>query len=110
MGALRSDYAALGFVRSPIVFATIVVAYGAYCGLSEGTEKAILAERAPKEMRGRAFAALHAVTGISVLPANLLFGTLYRVRPELAFCTSATCALVAALLAMSFASSDRARA
>jgi len=102
-------YGALGFVTSPLVFAILVVLYGAYYGLSEGTERAILAERAPKQIRGRAFAALHAVTGIAVLPANLLFGALYRVKPVLAFGTSATCAVVAALLAMSFARANSTR-
>src|SRR5205085_11390011 len=71
-------YALAAFAKTPIVFAAIVVAYGAYYGLAEGTEKAILAERAPAEARGRAFAAMPALTGFAVLPANLIFGLLYR--------------------------------
>lgn len=93
-----SFYALAAFATKPLSFAAVVVAYGAYYGLAEGPEKAILAERAPPEVRGRAFAAMHALTGIAVLPANLLFGVLYRVDARLAFSTSAACALVAALL------------
>ena len=91
-------YGSLAFVTNRWTFATIVVAYGAYYGLGEGTEKAILAERTPKEIRGRAFAAMHALTGLAVLPANLLFGVLYRVEPAYAFATSAGCAALAAAL------------
>ena len=95
-------YGALGFVHDARVFAGLVVVYGIYYGLSEGTEKALLAEHAPKEIRGRAFAAMHALTGLAVLPANVAFGALYRVKPELAFGTSAAIASVAALLLFVF--------
>jgi len=91
-------YALAAFAKSPLVFAAIVVAYGAYYGLAEGTEKAILAERTPAEVRGRAFAAMHALTGIAVLPANLLFGLLYRWDARVAFGTSAGFAAIAAVL------------
>ena len=91
-------YGSAAFAKSPIVFAAIVIAYGAYYGLAEGTEKAILAERSPPEVRGRAFAAMHALTGFAVLPANLLFGVLYQVDARLAFGTSAGFAGIAAAL------------
>ena len=90
-------YGALGFVHDARVFGGLVVVYGIYYGLSEGTEKALLAEHAPTELRGRAFAAMHALTGLAVLPANLVFGALYRVKPVLAFGTSAAVAALAAL-------------
>jgi MFS family permease len=91
-------YGVLGFVRDMRFFAGLVVVYGIYYGLSEGTEKALLAQHAPVAVRGRAFAAMHALTGIAVLPANLLFGALYRIEPALAFGTSAGVAFVGALL------------
>lgn len=91
-------YALAAFAETPLVFAAIVVAYGAYHGLAEGTEKAILAERAPLEVRGRAFAAMHALTGFAVLPANVLFGLLYKVDARLAFGTSAGFAAIATVL------------
>jgi MFS family permease len=91
-------YAAAPFVTSPLAFAAIVVAYGAYYGLSEGTERALLAEQIPVGMRGRAFGAMHAVTGLAVLPANLLFGLLYARHVALAFGLSAACAAGAAVL------------
>jgi MFS family permease len=83
----------------PITWA-ILVGYGAYYGLAEGGEKAILAELAPGHQRGRAFGLLHAVTGVAVLPANALFGLLYERGPSYAFGASAAFALSAALLLM----------
>lgn len=97
-----ASYASLAFVTNLWAFAGIVVAYGAYYGLAEGAEKAMLAERTPEEVRGRAFAAMHALTGFAVLPANLLFGVLYDIRPSLAFGASAGCAVVAAILLAAF--------
>jgi MFS family permease len=83
----------------PLTWA-ILVGYGAYYGLAEGGEKAILAELAPAHQRGRAFGLLHAVTGVAVLPANALFGLLYERGPSYAFGASAAFALSAALLLM----------
>ena len=91
-------YAAAPFVTSPLAFAAIVIAYGAYYGLAEGAERALLTEQVPAPMRGRAFGAMHAVTGLAVLPANLLFGVLYARHVALAFGVSAACAAGAAVL------------
>ncbi|MBS2015260.1 MAG: MFS transporter [Deltaproteobacteria bacterium] len=91
-------YGALPFVTTPVPFAIVVVAYGAYYGLAEGSERALLTALAPPAMKGRAFGAMHAITGIAVLPANLLFGFLYGKDVTLAFGASAACAGAAALL------------
>ncbi|MEA2753171.1 MAG: hypothetical protein QOI41_7314 [Myxococcales bacterium] len=91
-------YGAAPFVTTPLAFALLVIAYGAYYGLAEGSERALLAEQAPPSMRGRAFGAMHAVTGLAVLPANLLFGALYARHVALAFGVSAACAACAAVL------------
>jgi MFS family permease len=80
----------------PLTWA-LLVAYGAYYGLTEGGEKALVADLVPPALRGRAFGALHAVTGLAVLPANAVFGALYSHHVEVAFWTSSACALAAAL-------------
>ena len=91
-------YGAAPFVTTPLAFALLVIAYGGYYGLAEGSERALLAQQAPPSMRGRAFGAMHAVTGLAVLPANLLFGALYTRHVALAFGVSAACAAGAAVL------------
>jgi len=91
-------YAIIPYVKSPPWFAAVVIAYGAYYGLAEGSERALLTEHAPPHLRGRAFGAMHALTGIAVLPANLAFGFLYTRSPGLAFGISGAAAAVAAVL------------
>jgi MFS family permease len=89
-------YALFPMTRSVAITWALLVAYGSYYGLTEGGEKALVADLAPPHLRGRAFGALHAVTGIVVLPANALFGALYAHHVELAFWASSACALGAA--------------
>lgn len=90
-------YAALPHVTSAIPFVVVVVAYGAYYGLAEGSERALLTELAPAHLRGRAFGTMHALTGAAVLPANLAFGFLYTRSVAAAFAVSATFAILAAV-------------
>jgi MFS family permease len=95
-------YAVAPHITGALTFAAVVVIYGIYYGLAEGSERAILAQLAPPEAIGRAFGALHAVTGLAVLPANLLFGALYIREVTLAFTFSAACAIAAAGLLLAF--------
>lgn len=90
-------YALFPLTRSIALTWALLIAYGAYYGLTEGGEKALLVELAPKEARGRAFGALHAITGAATLPANALFGALYASHASLAFELSAGFAACAAV-------------
>jgi MFS family permease len=90
-------YALFPMTRSVALTWTLLVAYGAYYGLTEGGEKALVADLAPPESHGRAYGALHAVTGLAVLPANALFGALYARHVQLAFWASSGCACAAAI-------------
>ena len=64
-----------GSPRSPIVIA-IFLAYGLYFGLTEGVEKAWVADMAPADARGTAFGIYNAALGFGGLAASLLFGLL----------------------------------
>jgi MFS family permease len=90
-------YALFPATRSVALTWGLLVAYGAYYGLTEGGEKALVADLTPAELRGRGYGALHAITGIAVLPANAIFGALYANHVALAFWASAGCALAAAV-------------
>jgi MFS family permease len=90
-------YALFPATRSVALTWALLVAYGAYYGLTEGGEKALVADLTPAEQRGRGYGALHAITGIAVLPANAIFGALYAEHVALAFWASAACALTAAI-------------
>jgi len=92
-------YAAFGeFTNLPIVIA-IFLAYGLYFGLTEGVEKAWVADMAPADARGTAFGIYNAALGIGGLAASLLFGVIWtRVSPQAAFLTGAALALAASVL------------
>ncbi len=75
----------------------IMIGYGFYYGLTEGAQSALLTDLAPKEQRGRAFGAFHAITGAAVLPANAVFGTIFDAHPNVAFLLGASFAAAGAL-------------
>ena len=91
-------YAMFPFAHTVLATWIVMLAYGTYYGLTEGAEKALLSEIAPKEQRGRAFGALHAITGAAVLPANAVFGMLFDAHPDWAFFMGASFAGAGAIL------------
>lgn len=73
--------------------------YGLFLAATEGAEKALVADLAPKELLGTAYGWFNLTAGLLLLPASLLFGWLWQsFSPELAFTFSASCAVLAALL------------
>lgn len=75
----------------------LFVVYGAYFALTEGVERALVADLAPPEARGTAFGAYYLAIGIAALPASLLTGFLWQAwGSAVAFGTGATFALAAA--------------
>lgn len=92
-------YAAFAsFDTLPAVIITFL-AYGLFFGLTEGVEKAWVADMAPADARGTAFGIYNAALGFGGLVASLLFGAIWtRVSPAAAFLTGACLALAASLL------------
>jgi MFS family permease len=75
----------------------LFLAYAAFFALTEGAEKALVADLVPPDVRGRAFGTFHLVTGLLALPASALFGALWHTAgPELPFLLGAGLALAAA--------------
>ena len=70
----------LGFAgtRDALAVVALFALYGLFHALTEGPEKAFVADLAPAAARGRAFGLYHAVTGIMILPGNLLTGLLWQ--------------------------------
>lgn len=58
----------------------LMAAYGVVFGLTEGAEKALVADLVPAVRRGAAFGWYHATMGVAALPASLLFGALWEWR------------------------------
>ena len=92
-------YGAFGAFENIAVVIAAFLTYGLYFGLTEGVEKAWVADLAPAEMRGTAFGIYNAVLGFGSLAASLLFGAIWtRVSPPSAFYTGAALAGVATVL------------
>lgn len=73
--------------------------YGLFMAATEGAEKALVADLAPKELLGTAYGWFNLTAGVMLLPASMLFGWLWQtISPEAAFGFSAGCAILAALL------------
>jgi len=86
------------FTALPAVIA-VFLAYGLYFGLTEGVEKAWVADMAPATARGLAFGIYNGALGFGGLAASLVFGLIWtRVSPTAAFLTGASLALAASLL------------
>ncbi len=90
----------LGFAcaRSTLEVWLLFATYGLFFGLTEGTERALVADLAPAQ-RGGAFGYYHLIVGIAALPASVLFGMLWDWGgPGLAFTVGAGLAGTATLL------------
>ena len=76
--------------------------YGLHFGLTEGTEKALIADLVPASRRGVAFGWYNLAIGIGALPASVVFGLIWdRVGSATAFTFGAVVAgLSAAVLAL----------
>ena len=73
--------------------------YGIFYGMTEGTEKALVADIVPPTRRGSAFGWYNLAIGLGALPASLIFGAIWdRVGAPSAFVFGASLALIAALL------------
>jgi predicted MFS family arabinose efflux permease len=72
--------------------------YGVYFGLTEGSERALIADLVGPERRGTAFGWYNLAIGLGALPASLMFGYVWdRAGPATAFVMGASLALAAAL-------------
>jgi MFS family permease len=72
--------------------------YGIYFGLTEGAERALVADLVAPERRGTAFGWYNLAIGLGALPASLLFGWVWdRAGAARAFEMGASFALVAAI-------------
>ncbi len=90
-------YAGFAFVDSAWQAWTLFIVYGAYFGLTEGAEKALVADLVADDKRGTAYGVYNLAFGITVFPASLLFGFLWtEFGSGTAFLVSAAISVVAA--------------
>jgi MFS family permease len=92
-------YLGVGVVSQEWVFWLLVITYGFYYGMTEGAEKALVADFVSSEYRGTAYGIYHGAIGLAALPASLVFGVFwFMIGPQLAFGIGAGLAALAAVL------------
>jgi MFS family permease len=75
----------------------LFIAYGLFFALSEGAERALVADLVPAARRGTAFGWFHLTVGLGMLPASVLFGLVWdRFGAPSAFTMGAALAGIAA--------------
>jgi predicted MFS family arabinose efflux permease len=92
-------YLAFAFVSTAAEAWMLFLVYGVYFGLTEGTEKALVADLVQPEQRGTAYGLYNLAFSVTVFPASYLMGKLLDwYGPFTAFLTSALIGSAAALL------------
>lgn len=92
-------YCAFPFATELWMIWPLIVAYGFFYGMTEGSEKALVADFVPVDCRGRAYGLYHGVVGLGALPASLVFGVLWSVAgPKTSFMLGAFFAAAAAVV------------
>jgi MFS family permease len=92
-------YFGMAMVAEQWLFWVLILTYGAYYGLTEGAEKALVADYVPTKYRGKAYGLYHGAVGVAAMPASILFGVFWsEFSPRLAFTLGAILAAIATVL------------
>ncbi|HEX7937468.1 MAG TPA: MFS transporter [Gemmatimonadaceae bacterium] len=86
----------------------LFLVYGLFYALTEGAERALVADIVPAARRGAAFGWFNLVTGLGALPASIVFGIIWdRAGAHSAFVFGASIAMMASLALIAFATANR---
>ena len=102
-GVYALSYAGFALADSPAAIWALFAFYGLFFGLTEGAERALVADLVAGPLRGRAFGIFHAAIGLAALPASILFGVVWKaLGPRVAFSIGAVLALASAAALLVF--------
>jgi MFS family permease len=77
----------------------LFVAYGIFYGMTEGVQKALVADLVPEQQRGTAYGLFNATIGFAVLPASIIAGALWQMFDhQTAFLYGAALAVVGSVM------------
>ena len=98
-GVYATVYLGFALSTSAAAFIAWFLFYGLYFALTEGAEKALIADLVPRERHGTAFGLYNAALGVGALAASIGFGLVYeRIGAATAFTMGAVFAGLAAAL------------
>jgi MFS family permease len=102
-GVYALSYTGFAFATSGLHIWILFAVYGLFYGLTEGVEKALLADIAPHAERGGAFGWYNFAIGAGALPASVIFGFIWqKAGAKSAFGLGASLACLAAILLFFF--------
>jgi MFS family permease len=106
-----AGFACLDYVPEYLQLFVILVlfaVYAVYCAMTEGAQKAFVADIVPPESMGRAFGLFNFSIGLGALPASIIFGIVYRyLGAAAAFGSGVALALLSAWLLANFVMEKR---
>jgi MFS family permease len=109
-GIYALAYAGFAFVSSPLAVWALFGFYALFFAATEGAERALVADLAGEELRGRAYGVFHGAVGLAALPASILFGWWWKAfGPRTAFLIGAAISLVATAALLVFRAAGRHR-
>ncbi len=103
---IRAAWLLYALVYAGFAFATeewhawgLFVAYGVFYGMTEGVQKALVADLVPEEHRGTAYGLFNATVGLAILPASIIAGILWEMFDhQAAFLYGASLAVVGSVM------------
>lgn len=94
-----ATYAGFAVAGTPVAIVLLFIFYAGFFAMTDGAEKAFVADLSDPSNRGFAFGLSQGLSGVLLLLANLLMGFIWtRVGPEAAFAACAGASALAALL------------
>jgi MFS family permease len=96
-------YVGFALAATPLATWLLFAFYAAFYALTEGAERALVADLVSSDTRGRAFGIFHATVGLAALPASILFGLWWKLwGPRAAFLIGAAIAVLATAALIAF--------
>ena len=94
--AYAAVYVGFAFADQPWHVWALFAAYGVFHGLTEPTEKALVADLVPADRRGAAYGWYNLALGVVALPASVMFGAIWdSAGPGASFAVGAAIAVAA---------------
>ncbi len=99
-GYLLFSLTALGFAYFTSLPALVVLfsLYGMVYAITDGNQRAYVADLAPAKLKATALGTFHTVTGLAALPSSLIAGFLWQINPAATFIYGAAISFISALL------------
>ena len=92
-------YIGFAFITGTNEMWVLFAVYGIYFGLTEGTEKAMVADMVKHDKIGTAYGLFNLTVGLAALPASLIFGFVWQyVGSQYAFIMGAVLALISSVM------------